>query len=166
MKRDYKIAVDKLVAERSGVHLRHVGPVLNELYAFLREELVQRSEVTIPGVGTLRRYKVRLNREVVLTQGHFAGKDARVRVYVKDRVRICFSQARQLRKALKEGLNMDKLGVDEGVDQESLEKRAANGCPLCGSPVERHGRVLSCPKHGTEPFEKDAWPQKSNSRSK
>lgn len=49
---------------------------------------------------------------------------------------------------------MSKYGVDEGVDQESLEKSAAEGCPRCGSPVERHGNILRCPKCGTEPFEK------------
>lgn len=47
---------------------------------------------------------------------------------------------------------MEKLGVDEsGSDQE---KTAAEGCPKCGSKVEKHGNVLACPVHGTEPFEK------------
>lgn len=46
---------------------------------------------------------------------------------------------------------MDKYGVDEtGEDQEKL---AAKGCPLCGAKPERHGNVLACPTHGTEPFE-------------
>jgi predicted RNA-binding Zn-ribbon protein involved in translation (DUF1610 family) len=49
---------------------------------------------------------------------------------------------------------MDKLGVDEGVDQENLEKLAAKGCPVCGEPVEVIGNLLRCRKHGTEPFEK------------
>jgi hypothetical protein len=48
---------------------------------------------------------------------------------------------------------MDKLGVDEGVDQEKLEKQAAAGCPECGKTPERHGNVLVCPVHGSEPFE-------------
>ena len=48
---------------------------------------------------------------------------------------------------------MNKYGVDEGVDQESLEKKAAEGCPHCGSKLEKHGQVLLCPKHGSEPFE-------------
>lgn len=50
---------------------------------------------------------------------------------------------------------MDKLGVDEGVDQEKLEKQAAAGCPMCGQQLEKLGSVLSCPTHGTEPFEKE-----------
>ena len=49
---------------------------------------------------------------------------------------------------------MDKHGVDEGAqDQEALEKKAAEGCPQCGAKLERHGKVLICPVHGSEPFE-------------
>jgi len=49
---------------------------------------------------------------------------------------------------------MDKFGVDEGVDQEALEKKAAQGCPKCGSDkVERHGSILICPNCGAEPWE-------------
>lgn len=47
---------------------------------------------------------------------------------------------------------MDKLGVDEsGVENEKV---AAEGCPKCGSKVQKHGNVLACPNCGTEPFEK------------
>ena len=49
---------------------------------------------------------------------------------------------------------MEKYGVDEGVDQEKLEKSAAEGCPKCGGPVEMHGSVAICKKCGSEPFEK------------
>jgi ribosomal protein S27AE len=46
---------------------------------------------------------------------------------------------------------MEKYGVDEqGAENE---KKASEGCPKCGSKVERHGNVLACPKCGTEPFE-------------
>lgn len=51
-------------------------------------------------------------------------------------------------------MSMDKYGVDESVDQNELEKVANNGCPICGKPVTKHGKVLACPTHGTEPFEK------------
>lgn len=53
---------------------------------------------------------------------------------------------------------MDKYGVDEGVDQEAQEKKAAKGCPVCGAQPAQHGKVLICPTHGSEPFE-----EKSNS---
>lgn len=48
---------------------------------------------------------------------------------------------------------MEKYGVDES--QKDNEKVASEGCPLCGAKPERHGNVLACPTHGTEPFEKD-----------
>jgi hypothetical protein len=49
---------------------------------------------------------------------------------------------------------MEKYGVDEKVgDQEALEKKAADGCPICGKTPVRQGNVLLCPEHGTEPWE-------------
>lgn len=45
-----------------------------------------------------------------------------------------------------------KYGVDE--EREDKEKLASQGCPECGKKPERHGNVLSCPTHGTEPFER------------
>lgn len=48
---------------------------------------------------------------------------------------------------------MDKFGVDEGPDQEDLEKKAAEGCPRCGRKPSVHGSVLICSEHGSEPFE-------------
>jgi hypothetical protein len=52
---------------------------------------------------------------------------------------------------------MTKFGVDEttGVNQEKLEKAAAEGCPECGEKLTKHGSVLLCPKHGSAPFEKE-----------
>jgi len=51
-------------------------------------------------------------------------------------------------------MTFEKYAVDEDQgDQEQLEKKAAEGCPECGSKVERHGNVLMCPKCGTAPFE-------------
>lgn len=48
---------------------------------------------------------------------------------------------------------MEKFGVDEGVDQERLEKQAGQGCPKCGRTPTRHGSLLICPGCGSEPFE-------------
>jgi hypothetical protein len=48
---------------------------------------------------------------------------------------------------------MEKYGVDESADQDKLEKQAAEGCPICGRKPEKHGKVLMCPVHGSEPFE-------------
>jgi predicted RNA-binding Zn-ribbon protein involved in translation (DUF1610 family) len=49
---------------------------------------------------------------------------------------------------------MDKYAVDESVDQNVMEKAAAQGCPECGAKCERHGNLLFCPVHGSSPFEK------------
>lgn len=49
---------------------------------------------------------------------------------------------------------MDKYAVDETVNQQAMEKAAAQGCPNCGAKCERHGNTLICPNCGTAPFEK------------
>ena len=49
---------------------------------------------------------------------------------------------------------MDKYAVDETVDQNIMEKAAAQGCPKCGAKCERHGNTMICPRCGSEPFEK------------
>lgn len=50
---------------------------------------------------------------------------------------------------------IEKYGVDEstGQNQEQLEKRAGQGCPMCGGKVERQGNLLICTSCGTQPFE-------------
>lgn len=48
---------------------------------------------------------------------------------------------------------MEKYAVDEGIDQGALEKRSAYGCPICSRELVKHGSVVMCPTHGTEPFE-------------
>jgi uncharacterized Zn finger protein (UPF0148 family) len=48
---------------------------------------------------------------------------------------------------------MEKYGVNESIDSETMEKIASAGCPRCGAPVEKQGNVLACPRCGTEPFE-------------
>lgn len=48
---------------------------------------------------------------------------------------------------------MTKYAVNEGHNPDKLEKAAASGCPICGAKCTKHGNILSCPTHGTEPFE-------------
>lgn len=54
------------------------------------------------------------------------------------------------------GDEMEKYGVSEesGEEDAALEKKAEQGCPICGAIPERHGSTLMCRVHGTEPFEK------------
>lgn len=58
------------------------------------------------------------------------------------------------KKGCRAQMAMDKFGVDEQqTDAERFEKAAAEGCPQCGQKVEKHGKVIVCPKCGSEPFE-------------
>lgn len=54
------------------------------------------------------------------------------------------------------GVMIEKFGVDEGTDQDALEKAAAEGCPKCGARCSRQGNLLICPNCGTEPFERQS----------
>jgi uncharacterized Zn finger protein (UPF0148 family) len=51
---------------------------------------------------------------------------------------------------------MDKYAVDEG--SPNFEKFANAGgeliCPVCQRKATKHGTVLVCPVHGSEPFER------------
>ncbi len=40
-----------------------------------------------------------------------------------------------------------------GFPHDKMEKRASNGCPLCGSALDIAGSLPRCPIHGTAPFE-------------
>ena len=73
--------------------------------------------------------------------------------FTRDDIKVRFRKGPALHRALKENV-MDKFAVDEGQDQEEMEKAAAKGCPKCGATPEKHGNILSCPNCGTEPFEK------------
>jgi ribosomal protein S27AE len=116
---------------------------------FLRkvvEELIAGNEVYLEEIGILRMevsksdITSRLNAKV-----HFTKRSHFVRRIKETHVRQSKSKGRVF--------PMEKLGVDESVDQEKLEKVAADGCPKCGAKVERHGNVMACPACGTEPFE-------------
>jgi len=48
---------------------------------------------------------------------------------------------------------MEKFGVDEEPDPKQKKASEHNVCPTCGKPVIRHGKLLFCPVHGSEPFE-------------
>jgi len=49
---------------------------------------------------------------------------------------------------------MEKYAGYEGVDQEYIEKKASQGCPICGrKDLNKYGSVILCPVHGSEPFE-------------
>jgi len=53
---------------------------------------------------------------------------------------------------------VEKYAVDEQGKRAENEKQSAAGCPECGQPLEKHGAVVKCPTHGTEPFEANRNP--------
>lgn len=132
-----KQKLDERVALLTGHPVEEVAAVTSTFLRLIVGALIRGERVWIPGFG---RFFMR-------------GEVRELRVGFRRSHIFKTALIRQMQKL--GGQNMEKLGVDEsGPDQEQLEKRANEGCPLCGAKVERHGSVLSCPVHGTEPFEK------------
>lgn len=156
-----KDLLDRRVAALLGVPRDRVVHITRAFIEEVRALLVAEGEVAIPRLGSLRVTESKVNKTRVLENPGRAGKRG---VHVKEDIRVSFSKSRQLSKELKGRTekNMEKLGVDETVDQEALEKRAAQGCPACGKKLVKHGSVVQCPTHGTEPFESqgDPWHRK------
>jgi len=48
---------------------------------------------------------------------------------------------------------MKKYGVDETPTTGQKTAAVLSKCPVCGKPLIKEGKVLLCPKHGSEPFE-------------
>lgn len=55
---------------------------------------------------------------------------------------------------------MEKYGVDESPGPgKKLGDTDLDHCPLCGAGLRKHGSLVLCPTHGSEPFEHDATEQ-------
>ncbi len=50
-------------------------------------------------------------------------------------------------------IDMDKYGVDESSASGKKLASDVAYCPLCGAELKRHGSIVLCPTHGSEPFE-------------
>lgn len=51
---------------------------------------------------------------------------------------------------------MEKYGVDETPSSKTkYGETGLDDCPLCGARLQKHGRVVLCPVHGSGPFEHD-----------
>ena len=50
---------------------------------------------------------------------------------------------------------MEKYGVDENEELQKKGSTVYGTCPRCGARVNQHGTVHICPRHGSEPFEKE-----------
>lgn len=157
-----KHALDEKVAELLGVKTSKVSAITAAFLGEARRALAEEGAVRLDGLGTLhvtcRRGKRAEHTRLTSKHGTSIVVDVLAKYYVS------FKKARQLTLAMaatrepaarnkrKEKV-MEKFGVDESAD-ENLEKQAAEGCPECGKKPELHGKVLMCPVHGSEPFEK------------
>lgn len=49
---------------------------------------------------------------------------------------------------------MEKFGVAEDDElKKEAQKHGSPTCPVCGRRATKHGLLLICPVHGSEPFE-------------
>ncbi len=145
-----KSQLDRRVALLLGERIEDVSAITAAFLDAARDELAAMKDVLFDGLGRLRVLPARgLTANQTFLPPH---------VPPTKRYYVSFKKSEPLtRKILgKEprtrSKTMEKFGVDE--QQADNEKVASEGCPECGAKVERHGNVLACPTHGTEPFEK------------
>lgn len=145
--------LDKRVAVALGMKLRDVNVVTEAFLGVVREELVEMNTVRLDALGSLKVHEYEGKVD------HLQPVTGPLTVTSNKKHRVSFKKAHQFSLELRKKLGgpvvekvMEKYGVDES--QKDNEKVASEGCPLCGAKPERHGNVLACPTHGTEPFEK------------
>lgn len=155
-----KSELDGRVAELLGMETRAVAAVTTLFLDEALRALVAEGNVLLNGLGRMRLIRRTGQKRVVLNTGGPNSKcKDKIMVDVPAKYFIGFTKAPRLTRAIHERYNertrpyMEKYGVDEEVEQEKLEKAAAEGCPKCGAKVARHGTILVCPNCGTEPFE-------------
>jgi len=132
-----KKQLDQRIAAVTNYSTQEVAAITSTFLRLIVHDLLRGERVYLPTLG-----KFRMKGEVTA-------------------LRVSFSRSKNFKKNLQEHLGqhgarpMQKYGVDEttGQDQEKLEKRAAQGCPMCGGKVERQGNLLICSSCGTQPFE-------------
>ena len=160
--RGVKDTLDRIVSAKLGVPQALVTKITSEFLNTLREHIASKSDALLVGFGRFVVQKTKGTGARRLRQyvhGEYRGdQDVAGTVAYYVRFRPASAMKGRVREyadnVLTEETTMDKFGVDEHQDdQEELEKRASKGCPICGRPVEVHGKVLLCPVHGTEPFE-------------
>lgn len=131
-----KKKLDERVAVLSGRSTEEVAAITSTFLRLVASDLLRGERVWLPGFGS------------------FAMKGAVGELRVRFRRSSAFRRLLQMQMRTIGGKVMEKYAVDESQgNQEQLEKKAAEGCPECGSKVERHGNVLMCPKCGSAPFE-------------
>lgn len=147
-----KSPLDATVADITGVPQKTVTAVTRVFLEEIMRRVAKTGEVHLPGFGVFKIMVRHGKRSPPLYQGKQQKRCVHDKQYV-----VFFRKSQNFKKLvlafLKDEETMDKLAVEEDVDQEELEKRAEAGCPECGKELERHGKTLICPVHGSEPFE-------------
>lgn len=139
------------VAEHAGLSVTSVKRVMDSLTSVASSHLTKRQLVHIGTLGEL--YLTSSTKPVRRKLVQFNGK--RKEVEIDRQLKVVFAKSPKLRRLLMEDEGMDKFAVDESVgSSEALEKRASKGCPVCGRQLAKHGSVLLCPVHGSEPLER------------
>lgn len=152
-------------AEELGLPIKDVNDVVLEFLNQAGSFLMEQRYLSLTGLGVLRVFIGSKQGEAFINGGkkEGGGFKRRRRIAFRGRVVVSFSKSSRLKKIsrmyLEENM-LEKYGVDEGTSTEQLEKAAAEGCPECGSKVERHGNVMKCPRCGTKPFEHSAEKEK------
>jgi nucleoid DNA-binding protein len=158
-----KSEIDTDIAQEMGLSKKLVSRITGVFIQHVRQALIDDGTVRLDRLGKLRVVHYKGTTRKLTDFNRLLGKTRIVEVPAQ--VRVHFSKSRSFRDALLEQWSgdmgneeegMDKYGVDEGApNQEQLEKRAAQGCPEdgCGKKPTRHGSILICPTHGSEPFE-------------
>jgi nucleoid DNA-binding protein len=141
------------VAQLLGLKPSDVSLVTTAFLEAARNELVRLVPVRLDGFGELKVVPREGRVDMLLPQ---AGPP--VTAKRKKKYHVVFKKAAPFARVLREKFgdaqeeaDMNKYGVDEQGAAD--EKKASEGCPECGAKAERHGSVLACPTHGTEPFE-------------
>jgi nucleoid DNA-binding protein len=149
------------VARLLDMPLNKVAMVTGCFLRTLLHEIVDNKDVMVDGFGSFRLREQKRVAVAHLEKGSFKKGTHGSKMMVRTRklFRVWFKKSNKFRQALDDAYGrestMEKYAVDtDAGDQEKLEKQAAAGCPECGQKLERQGKVLSCPTHGTEPFEK------------
>jgi len=149
-----KIDMDREVAADLGISQRQVSTVTAAFLNQVKQAIVHEGGIFLDEFGRFNLVISSGGKRVDLNT--LRTQEIRT-VEVPTKARVHFSKTTGFKELIHEKLEqekvMEKYGVNENINSQQLEKQAAQGCPECGDKLSKHGSVLVCPTHGTEPFE-------------
>lgn len=153
-----KSHLDRRVAVVLGIPVSDVSLITSTFLTEVMKAITEGDPVLLEGFG-----RFTLRKMAGLLTKLQNPKGQAILVSPTDKFRVTFKKSHTFNalvrakygtsRVLKES-EMEKYAVDEGVDQNAMEKAATQGCPECGAKCERHGSLVVCPRCGSEPFEK------------